>query len=68
MMDPREAMAPFAFDTWPLCERWERAGHATLADHVAIERAAQRAELEIRLTIDRRFDALLDRIRGQYRD
>lgn len=56
--------APFAIDTWPLCEPWERAGVATLWDRLAIERARERAELELRLEIDRRFDRLRDRVLG----
>jgi hypothetical protein len=56
--------APFAVDSWPLCEPWERAGVATLWDRLAIERARERAELELRLEIDRRFDRLHARVLG----
>lgn len=58
-------VAPFALDTWPLCERHERAGHLTFHDTLEVSRWAQRAQLELELEIDRRFDQLHDRIIGE---
>lgn len=60
----REAMAPFAFDTWPHCEPWQRAGVPTLWDLIELQRWSAGAELQLRLEIDRRFDAVLDAIRA----
>jgi hypothetical protein len=65
MRDPNPQVAPFAVDAWPWCERWERAGRATLWDRLEVEAWAEHAELELALEIDRRFDVLLDRIRAE---
>jgi hypothetical protein len=62
MRDRAALVAPFAFDTWPLCEPWERAGRATLWDRLEVARWAELAELELRLEIDRRFDQLADQL------
>jgi hypothetical protein len=60
MRDP--SLAPFALDTWPLCEPWERAGKVTAGDYAALAAWSERAELELRLEIDRRFDAVADQL------
>jgi len=61
-MTRAEQVAPFAFDTWPLCEPWERAGLATFHDVLEVSRLAARAQLQLQLEIDRRFDQLRDRV------
>lgn len=58
-------VAPFARDTWPYCEPWERAGVATLADRLEVEAWARNAQLGLQLELDRRFDRILARIRRQ---
>lgn len=62
---PNPQVAPFAVDSWPWCEPWQRSGRLTLLDRLELEAWAARAELELRLAIDRRFDVLLDGIRAQ---
>lgn len=56
---------PFGVDTWPTCLPYERAGRATLWDLLEIERWAETAERDLRLDIDRRFDALDDWLEEQ---
>lgn len=58
MTDPYPELAPFAVDTWPTCEPWERAGLVTPADRRAIDAWADRAMRQLRLDIDARFDSL----------
>lgn len=58
-------LVPFGVDTWPDCAPWERAGRATLWDRLEVEAWAETAERELRLEIDRRFDALADWLEEQ---
>lgn len=55
--------APFELDTWPRCAPWQRAGQITPIDEATVWIWAERAQLELELEIDRRFDALADQIR-----
>jgi len=61
-MTRAEQVAPFQFDTWPLCEPWERAGLATFHDTLEVSRWGAQAQLQLQLEIDRRFDQLRDRV------
>jgi len=60
--DPYPELAPFAVDTWPRCEPWERAGAITPADRRAIGTWARTAQRRLRLAIDARFDRILGRM------
>jgi len=60
--DPYPELAPFAVDTWPRCEPWERAGVITPADRRAIGTWARTAQRRLRLAIDARFDRILGRM------
>lgn len=62
-MRPAPSTAPFAYDTWPLCEPWERAGQITDADRQLIAGWARDAQDEIRLELDHRLDMVAERIR-----
>lgn len=64
MPDPIWDLVPFGVDSWPTCLPYQRAGRATLWDLLEVERWAARAQLELELEIDRRFDAVLDRVLG----
>jgi len=55
--------APFAADTWPRCEPWQRAGVITPVDLQLINLWRYRADVELLLEIERRFDLLAARIR-----
>lgn len=57
--DPYPELAPFAVDTWPRCQPWERRGVITFADETAIRAWAVAAQLALTLAIDQRFDSLL---------
>jgi hypothetical protein len=62
MTDPYPELAPFAVDTWPTCEPWERAGVETAGDRRAIGLWARTAQRRLRLDIDARFDRILGRM------
>jgi hypothetical protein len=53
---------PFALNTWPTCEPWERSGEPTLKDRLDVKEWVEQVQLEIALEIDRRFDRLLAHI------
>ena len=58
---------PFGVDGWPTCPAWERAGVPTRWDREAIAGLAEDAQRNLRLEIDRRFDALEDWLEEQTR-
>jgi hypothetical protein len=60
--DPYPELAPFAVDTWPTCEPWERAGVETAGDRRAIATWGRTAQRRLRLAIDARFDRILGRM------